>query len=321
MPKVSVIVPVYNVEEFLDQCLYSIVNQTFRDLEIIVVDDGSLDRSGYICDEWAEKDPRIKVIHKINGGLSDARNVGLDAATGDYISFVDSDDYIAPDMIRLLMMAISQTGAYIAECNYSSSAENISITVEEELINICEYSTSVALSLLLDNTIFSYTVWNKIYNRNLFNNLRFETGKLHEDVFFTYQVIGACRKLAKIENILYYYRKRADSIMGEPFSLKRLDSLEARKNQYIYIRNLFPELSNKAFKQLLSNCLFFGQQAISVEDLEVRKIAIRQISSIYHESYKKQRIDDSFDHKLWYWIANKNLTLCCYIRNLLKIGI
>lgn len=318
---ISVIIPVYKVEQYLNQCITSILNQTYKRLEIILVDDGSPDQCGMICDEWAEKDPRIKVVHKKNGGLSDARNAGIDVADGEFIAFVDSDDFIAPTMMEELMAALIQKNADIVECNYFSFIDGQ--VLEENIFSneVTSYATKEALSFLMDERKFKYTVWNKLYRRKIFRSLRFEVGKLHEDVFFTYQAFGLCRQIVKIENTLYYYRQRSNSIMSNTFSLRNLDSLEARKRQYFYIKEKFSELSGKAQSQVLRNCLYLGQKALRESDIVVAQEAIRRIEVLFDEVYTEQTVQENKKQKMWYRIAGWNLQICCLLRNKFKIGL
>ena len=176
MAKVSVIVPVYNVEKYLKQCLDSIVDQTLEDLEIVLVDDGSVDSSGTICDEYAKKDSRIEVIHKANGGLSDARNVGISKAKGRYIGFVDSDDYIKEDMYEILLNLIKKYDADVSICNlYDVIDGNECIRNKEN--GIREYSRlDILKEVLLDKNIQSYA-WNKLYEKELFDEIKYPIRK------------------------------------------------------------------------------------------------------------------------------------------------
>ena len=195
---ISVIIPVYKVEQYLEQCIVSVTRQTYQQLEILLVDDGSPDRCGTICDEWAKRDRRIKVIHKENGGLSDARNAGLKVASGTFIAFVDSDDFIMPTMLEQLLVALEQEHAEIAECDYITFSEEVpekGVLIRKKTVG---YEMKEAMSFLLDEYKFKYTVWNKLYRREIFNCLQFEVGKIHEDVFFTYQAFGICKRVAKV---------------------------------------------------------------------------------------------------------------------------
>lgn len=318
---ISVIIPVYKVEDYLEQCIKSVVKQTYRTLEIILVDDGSPDRCGAICDEWEKKDKRIKVIHKKNGGLSDARNYGLDTAQGTYVVFIDSDDLVAPTMIERLFVASQKYEADIVECNYSCFTDVLPEKENRESETSAVYTAEKALSLLLNESVFKYTVWNKLYRRAIFDTLRFEVGKLHEDVFFTYQAFGICKRIIKIDDCLYYYRQRSGSIMGSDFSIRNLDSIEARKRQYYYIKENYPELSDKAQSQVMGNCLYFGQKAALCLAPEAREEALQIILDVYDESYNSQPIHESKKQKFWYALAKWNFRFCCKIRNWLKIGL
>lgn len=320
---VSVIIPVYKVEKYLSKCIASVVEQTYRKLEIILVDDGSPDHCGEICDEWAEKDSRIRVIHKKNGGLSDARNSGLTATSGEFVAFVDSDDLIAPTMIEELLDVLIEKKADIVECNYvcftSEDEQDLKNNIDGEQTD--SYTSKAALSLLIENSAFKYTVWNKLYRRDIFDTLRFEVGKLHEDVFFTYQAFGSCKKIAKIEKPLYFYRQRSGSIMGSPFSLHSLDSLEARKRQYFFIKEDYPELSGKAQSQVLGNCLYLGQKVLRDSEPKIVKEAMHHIRLLFNEIYSDQIVQGNKKQKVWYCLARKNLKLCCVLRNQLRIGL
>lgn len=212
--KISVIVPVYKVEQVLARCIDSILHQTFRNLEIILVDDGSPDKCGSICDQYQKRDGRIKVIHKCNGGLSDARNAGIEIATGAYIGFVDSDDYIHPRMYELLYGAIKQSGADIAACQrklvYSSLTEFEAIPdhVDE---TICDRENAL-IDLLTGNNYFYHAAWEKLYRRQCFETIRFPVGELYEDQAVMYRVFDQVNKVAYVDAKLYYWYMRDGSI-------------------------------------------------------------------------------------------------------------
>ena len=182
-PVISIIVPVYKVEKQLNKCIESILNQTFKDYELILVDDGSPDNCGHICDEYEKKDSRIKVIHKKNGGLSDARNAGLDIALGKYIGFVDSDDIIHPQMYEKLYNCINKSNLDIVQCKFKrfKSIEEININISDSELNFKEYNSQDAIIDLIDNNKINVNAWNKLYKRELFQNERYPKGKIHED--------------------------------------------------------------------------------------------------------------------------------------------
>ncbi len=228
---ISIIVPIYNVEKYLRKCIDSIVNQTYKNLEIILVDDGSPDNCGAICDEYAKKDERIKVIHKENGGLSDARNAGIDAATGKYIGFIDSDDYIAPDMYEKLYFAMFKAKADIAISNFlyvdeegKASDKNNNLPIQNEIL-----SGRQILDQKMCRPKYCYWVvaWNKLYKKSIFDDIRYPVSKIHEDEFVIHNIYAKAARVACISDALIYYVQRADSIMGREKSMKRLDFAEA----------------------------------------------------------------------------------------------
>lgn len=238
MELISVIVPIYNVEEYLKRCIESIVNQTFKNLEIILVDDGSTDASGEICDKYAEKDTRIKVIHKKNGGLSSARNAGIDVAQGKYIAFLDSDDWIESNLYEYLYSLMKKNSASMAECDFIKAYdENIKISykgdIQERIYNNIE-----ALQRLYGEAYIKTTVvWNKVYEKELFKDIRFPEGKLHEDEFTTYKIIYKAKKVIVSNIPMIYYRQREKSIMSGEFNEKRLDVLQAYKERISYMKD------------------------------------------------------------------------------------
>lgn len=223
---VSVIVPMYNVENYVGHCIETIVNQTYRNLEIILVDDGSPDNSGRIADEWASKDSRIVVIHKPNGGLSDARNVAIDVAKGEYITLVDSDDYIHTRMIELLMQVAEEKSADVVVCSHKMVYEG-KIQQDEEVslgeVQIVDGKEIQKIYLHPSDKRLDYTVaWEKLYKRKCFETIRYPKGKLHEDEYTTFQILYEAEKIAYVDIPLYYYLSRESSIMGE-FKPSRFD--------------------------------------------------------------------------------------------------
>ena len=252
MAQVSIIVPVYQVETYLRQCIDSILAQTFTDFELILVDDGSKDKSGEICEEYAGKDGRVRVIHKENGGLSDARNAGLEQAAGEYFMFVDSDDYIAPTMIERLYNSIQSERADIAACNFCYVFDK-----KEKK----DFSTAMEAEVLQGSEIFYYrkndrsygfwtVAWNKLYKSETFRNVRFRFGKYHEDEFWANDIYQLEIRVATIPECLYYYRQRDNSIMGKESIARNLDILEAlRERIYIYLEK--QEYTDQAYKVLI----------------------------------------------------------------------
>ena len=253
---VSVIVPIYKVEKFLYQCVKTILQQSYENLEIILVDDGSPDNCGKICDEFATQDHRIKVIHKQNGGLSDARNVGIDVATGGYITFIDSDDYIMTDMIESLMSIIVDKNTDIAQCAYIRCQADCFGSIKQGLSQsnkITVYSESKMSAYVKENVI-STASWGKIYKRSLFDGIRFPIGRLHEDVFTTYKLIHEAGSVAVTDYVGYVYRINENSITTSEFSPKKLDSIYGEIERAEFIGKNYPDLSKQAYSGIIYAC-------------------------------------------------------------------
>lgn len=244
---ISIVIPVYNVEKYLDECIQSVVTQTYKNLEIILIDDGSTDYSSKLCDLWGERDSRIRVFHKSNGGMSDARNYGLQHMKGNFFAFIDSDDYIASNMIELLYNCIQKNRADLAIASFQRVNENGSVInksfgeciMEEKVVDgaeILEQSSSLNL------TCFS-VVWNRLYRTNTFRNLYFPVGKIQEDEFIFTDVYSYAKKVSVIPNILYFYRQRKGSIMNKKGNKYWVDGGEALllRGDFFYKRNLFSQ--------------------------------------------------------------------------------
>ena len=315
--------PIYNVETYLERCIRSIVNQTYSELEIILVDDGSTDLSSAICDKWEKKDFRINVIHKENGGLSDARNAGMKIATGKYITFIDSDDWMHKDMIKILYNVREKFDVDIVECK-SKKVDNFidDVEIEDDIGVIQLFNDSEAISALLLENPLKQTVWNKLYKKELIEGTYFEFGKYHEDEFWTYQVLAKSKKIGFVDKELYYYFQRYNSIMSQTFSLKRIDAIEGRYRRMNFIREFYPENTANAKITLFYLILFYGQQALKCGD----KITI----SVYFLKMKKYMLDIEFSkeelqemsllRRLWIKIGTKNIQFVCLLRNLINVG-
>lgn len=216
MKKVSVIVPIYKVEKYLDRCIASICAQTYQNLEILLVDDGSPDRCGEICDKWKEKDDRIVVIHKENGGISSARNAALDIMTGDYVGCVDPDDFIAPYMYEELVQNLEKFQADMIFFRFQNFRSENEINYERTDKETSEYSIRDAMHWLYasHNDIINMAC-NKLYRRELFDELRYREGILNEDAYIITYILERCKRIVKDDNVLYYRQLREDSIMGK----------------------------------------------------------------------------------------------------------
>jgi len=260
LPLLSVIVPVYKVEAYLDRCVGSILAQSYRNLELILVDDGSPDGCGVLCDQWAVRDRRVRVIHQENRGAGQARNAGLASCTGALIGFVDGDDYIAPDMYLRLYRLMEQTHAGIAECGYvETEGDDAPFSqVPGERV----YTAEEAMAEHIRDTAFQQTIWNKLYRRETAVDVRFPVGNLIDDEFWTYQALGNAKLLARCGDRLYAYRQSPGSAMRRPFSLRRLQGLDAKEERLAYLGRRFPALVPLARQDLLFTSLMCMQGSL-----------------------------------------------------------
>ena len=226
MDKISIIIPIYNVEKYLERCINSIINQTYSNIEILLIDDGSTDSSPTICDNYQKKDNRIKVIHKQNGGLSDARNKGIEIATGEYLIFIDSDDYIEKNMVEVLYNDLIKNNADISICDYIKEYSD-----KKEIDNFDKKYFVISGNdkynyLYNEYSIRTIVAWNKIYKKELFKEIRYEKGKVHEDEFIIHELLNKAKKISYVLEPLYHYIQRDNSITHS-FNYKRFDKIEA----------------------------------------------------------------------------------------------
>lgn len=251
---ISVVVPVYNVEAYIEKCVMSVCNQTYRDLQIILVDDGSTDLSGHICDQMAKQDQRITVIHKRNGGLSSARNAGIDAASGQYIGFVDSDDYIAENMYEMLLSALQKNDADISICNryYVSDNGKKNIrknSIQQELV----MDSETALRRMNDFKSFDMAAWDKLYKKSLFDKIRFPENRLSEDFYIMCKLFCGAKKIVYIPESLYFYRQREGSITKN--TRINFDYMYAAKEQMEFVEKMYPSLTSEMRAAYASACM------------------------------------------------------------------
>ncbi|MCR5464855.1 MAG: glycosyltransferase [Bacteroidales bacterium] len=252
-PLLSVIVPVYKVEPWLERCVDSIRNQTYTNLEIVLVDDGSPDKCGEICDRIALEDDRIKVIHRENGGLSAARNTGIDFCHGEYIGFVDSDDVIHPEMYSRLYQDISKHGVLLAFCQPFVCKDSPSSFPEVSAPEKCLSSQEVIRKSLSESIWFS--AWTKLYHRSLFDGIRYPEGRINEDYPVTMRIYSRCDRIVVDYNKLYAYCKRGGSITTSPVSEKSFDQVVSAEEAYLFVRETHPDCSVLAARILMSSCI------------------------------------------------------------------
>jgi len=252
-PLISVIVPVYNVENYIVDCVNSIISQSYDNLEIILVDDGSTDNSGILCDSYLSKDARVRVIHQSNRGLSAARNIGIDIAQGDYIGFVDSDDCIHPEMYSRLMEDITEYDVLLSFCQYKRFRNGI--TLEDSLLykNTELFSPHDVIYESLAGEKW-WEAWTKLYHRSLFLSIRFPEGRTNEDYAIMMNIYDLCDKVAINWNQLYFYRLREGSITTSKINIRKFDQVQNSLEVLSYMKGHYPDCVQPAEAILLTAC-------------------------------------------------------------------
>lgn len=279
---ISVIIPVYNVENFLEKCIESVLEQSYKNLEIILVDDGSTDKSGKICDEYKMTDNRIKVIHKANGGLSDARNTGLKTARGKYYSFIDSDDYIASEMLQIMIDSIKRNHCEIAVCNMIRFLENGDHFVFYHPVDTEQILSGEERFLTMNQP----SVCNKLFDSELFNNIKFPKGKYYEDTYIYHELLYQAKRVVLTGKASYWYRARPDSIVGrKQYTNQYFDFIEA-----IYYRARFLESKNVQpywIEACLSLYAAYANAEKNIEKSEDTRINFNQSRKKFIWAYNK----------------------------------
>ena len=253
---ISVIVPIYRVEKYLPACIDSILNQTFTDFELILVDDGSPDRCPEICDETAKRDARVRVIHQANAGLSAARNAGIEVAHGAWLSFVDSDDFLAPDFLETLHDAAVRAGADCALCGVQLTDEaGQKIGQPLSVADGVRTGRSILETLCRASEIPYLVAWNKLYRRDVFQTLRYPVGMQNEDTYLAAELFDTVQTVICVSKPMYFYRQRADSIMRSTVTLRNLDEMWAFEHCFAYfeargLEALMPDAEKKMFAKL-----------------------------------------------------------------------
>lgn len=268
VPKVSIIIAAYNVERFIEKCVDSILAQTFTDYEVIVIEDGSTDQTPEICDRLASKSKKINVIHQPNQGLSEVRNRGLRVATGEYVAFIDGDDYISADYLEKLMDAIAKNKAEIAGCGFKT----IPVRRLYPAKNIVFSGEKATIELLTEQETYQIVAWNKVYKRELFEGISFPANKRNEDSLTTYKVLSRAKKVAYIEEPLYFYSQRDDSIMGTIEVKERLDmKLLAAEEAKEYFKDNMKLTHAARISELLAYFAFIDNIAAGRLNLPLKK--------------------------------------------------
>lgn len=275
--KVSIIVPVYNIEQYLNICLDSIIGQTYKNLEVLLIDDGSTDGSAQICDRYQEQDVRIKTIHKKNGGAADARNLALDICTGDYITFIDGDDYVAEDFVEQLVAIIEEQKADISICGWNN--------VEGERIKpfcantkeVKAYSTVSALEVLLYQEEFDSAMWPKLYKKELFDGIRFPKGNLYEDIAIIYQLFMRAKKVGYINYAGYFYLLRESGTTLKKFTKNKMDLIDVVSEMESVILEKYPQLQRAAASRVVRANFHIYMQIPETEEFSEERCRIENM--------------------------------------------
>ena len=261
MIKVSIIVPIYNVSKYLHHCIDSLISQTHDNLEIILIDDGSTDGSGEICDDYAKRDSRITVIHQDNAGSANAKNAGLDAATGHFIAFVDSDDWVESNWIEKMLAVSIENDADVVECSFLKE-----FVSHSENGNDSNFTSTVFKT---EDYLFNYRgnwtcalFWNKLYRSNILKNIRFhKERRCIDDEFFTYKAVTGAKKIVRIEDKLYHYRQRRSSVTQAPSTLyqRTTDDIDILAERHRWMKKYYPNIAMDYLKHDVDNLLYFAR--------------------------------------------------------------
>lgn len=279
---ISIIVPIYKTEEYLRQCTDSVLAQTYTDWELILVDDGSPDNSAAVCDAYAQADGRIRVIHKKNGGLSDARNAGIEQAEGEWLLFLDSDDYLHPEMLAHLVEIQTRTGADIASCGFTSFIDGEEPARDDGEGEEFEFSAYSAVADMFSNKGIGWCAWGKLYRRELFVDLRYPTGMLCEDKALTYKAYLKAEKIVHTRRRLCFYRVRGSSIMGARSKKLCLDSLHVNEEICTTLANVDKGLYALAGGYAARCSFYYYTQSYNRADMsDVAQLSVEQLRKYY----------------------------------------
>lgn len=318
--KISVIVPIYNVEKYLEKCIFSICNQTYSNLEILLIDDGSSDNCGKICDKNADKDKRIKVFHIKNSGQSSARNKGLEAASGDFIGFVDGDDWIRKDMYEIMLYTLINNKADIVECNFHGRKEMIADKIENGKI----YSMSgkkaleIQLNARIPSRFPSTSLWSKLFRKDLIQEFRLPDGRIHEEYAFLCKALYKAKKYVYLNEYLYERVIRKDSTTAEQFSKRTLDKIYVYQQRNTFLQEMQEsQLYRLSKEQEYALLLHYAGEAASGKLQEEEKLIVKLI---YEQKKEIFNSNISFKKKVQYLIFFMNNNLYYSLRNGMKIN-
>lgn len=320
LPLISVIIPIYNIGQYVNRCVDSVIRQTYKNIEIVLVDDGSTDNSSLICDAYKMKDERITVIHKENGGLSDARNCGIEHMTGDYLTFVDGDDYISVNCIETLYKTLIASEAKISVCKIKYVKENdkIILVSSSKFSNIKMFHKTEAIKNFLIMKDIDTSVCGKLYPKQAFKNIRFPYGKLFEDLGTTYKILDLYDEIAYCNSECYFYVSRENSIQTQKFDLKKMDEIYMASEMYDFINKKYPELVLSAKNRVISCCfhVLFG-----MDDTKTYKEQVQSLKVIIKKFRKAVLFDKDGRLKARFacFLSYFGLRFTKFIYDLLKI--
>lgn len=309
MDLVSVIIPVYMSEQYLNRCIESACRQTYENIEIVLIDDGSTDQSSEICDRWKEKDNRIKVIHQQNQGISVARNVGIEKSNGKYIVMLDSDDYLFPEMIKRMYSIQEKYDTDLVICGFEKGKSETFEGLQSlnPQIEIIDSQTALMRIYESDEKALQYVApWAKLYKKKLFKDIRYPTGKIFEDIYVTHQILYRCNRIAVTSQKMLYYYQHPESIMNRKFHIKKLDYLEALKRRIDFFEeNKLEKLKIIAGDEYIHSLIW---EYSRTRDLIKNKDAMSEIVSRYRKIYKWGYSSKRYpqETKLFLWLFYLN---------------
>jgi len=322
MSQISIIVPVYKTEKYLSRCIDSVLNQTFTDFDLILIDDGSPDKSGEICDEYAKRDQRIVVLHQENKGAASARNNGIEYAlnfcNSRWISFIDSDDWVFSDYLEIMLNAAQESECLIAVCGYRKT-DDTKIAID----NVHYKKRMVqAEEFIFENDIWPVVPWGKLYDKDLWSIIRYPEGKICEDEYVTYKVMLESKQIIIIDKPLYMYFQNQQSVMNSRWSTKRLDGVDAHCERFVYLSKYYPAVADRALLQIWKDCRYQGQNALlflnGVEQQEVFDY-LNQIMNKYKLPWDLL-ISQEPKEVCWMLLQKTQLKMTCRLRNIMSVG-
>lgn len=294
---ISVIIPIYNVEQYLPECIESVLRQTYKNLEVILIDDGSGDRSGMICDEYAMKDDRIVVIHQENQGISKVRNKGVEESKGEYLFWVDSDDYVDKTIIETLYQNLIQHEADMSICNYTQGSER-AYSFENGAEKVEIFGCEKGLELIYESHHYSFIMalsWAKLIKKSLYKDLKYPNGKIFEDIYMSHKLISRCDKIVYTNQVMYYYYQWPESILGKKLYVEKLDYLGAFEERIRFFHKLdLPELKEKARVQYLHALMWEYSRA---KDILRNKDMVKHIKKEYRKYYTFGTENENVKHE------------------------